>query len=283
MTSRYKMLPVFLLVGILSAVSVYFLLGHLDKKQSNENLNALAYQSDDVSERDTPQEEAQNSDSVPEGAATPPAEEEEEEIELPSPDLEQNSNHEHPVSTDEVSMNHLAEPSQPSAPSTASMLDARSSQTTTQMEEPPKMDVAALPTPSFTMISVVDESASSRVASSELPPGVQPAPRAPISGQTMTSSPPTMETATVMNSPVPTEAQLQASLRRLRPQVLHCVEDWRGELAVTVSYRTDGRISSRVGRGPSRQGRYCVQRIINESEGFHFQGRAQRIRFTYSL
>jgi len=83
--------------------------------------------------------------------------------------------------------------------------------------------------------------------------------------------------------PPPTHEQMTAILERLEPFVLQCVGTYRGPLAVTVKFAADGRVSSTIGSGPTRDARYCVQSEINARAGRHFRGTSTSIRHTFSL
>ncbi len=81
----------------------------------------------------------------------------------------------------------------------------------------------------------------------------------------------------------PTRAQLQARLRGLREDVRRCTGSWTGELDTAVTFAPDGRVSARVGRGPSGTQRRCVQQLLNQRAGLRYPGSRQAIRFTFRL
>ncbi|MAC25623.1 MAG: hypothetical protein CMH59_03960, partial [Myxococcales bacterium] len=104
------------------------------------------------------------------------------------------------------------------------------------------------------------------VVESSAPVGVQPAPRAP-GGAPMAATVPAPAPAT-MSAPAspgapPTRAQMRQALEAVRPHVARCAGAYHGALEVAVAFRPDGTASARVGRGPSREARVCVQRELN--------------------
>ncbi len=143
----------------------------------------------------------------------------------------------------------------------------------------------------------------------EPPPGVEPAPTAPIFGarpsagvqvvdqhqaQTVTPPPvtPTAPVAPRVAAPVapvapaapPNEAQMRRALDSVIPAVRTCAGDFHGELDVTVSFAPDGTTRARIGRLPTREARYCVQGAIHERVRVPaFTGRATQIRHVYRL
>lgn len=140
----------------------------------------------------------------------------------------------------------------------------------------------------------------------EPPPGVEPAPTAPIfaprpsagiqvvdqnPGHTITPPPtPTVTpTAPRVAAPVapgapPTEAQMRRALDSVLPAVRTCAGDFHGELDVTVSFAPDGSTRARIGRLPTRDARYCVQGLIHDRvEVPAFTGRATQVRHVYRL
>ena len=140
----------------------------------------------------------------------------------------------------------------------------------------------------------------------EPPPGVEPAPTAPIFGarpssgvqvvdqhqaHTVTPPPvtPTAPVAPRVAVPVapaapPNEAQMRRALDAVMPAVRTCAGDFHGELDVTVSFAPDGTTRARIGRLPTREARYCVQGAIHERVRVPaFTGRATQIRHVYRL
>ncbi len=82
----------------------------------------------------------------------------------------------------------------------------------------------------------------------------------------------------------PTEAQMRAALDSVLVQVRTCAGDFHGELDVSASFLPDGSVRARIGRLPSRDARYCVQRQIQENVRVRaFEGRAIGYRHTYRL
>lgn len=140
----------------------------------------------------------------------------------------------------------------------------------------------------------------------EPPPGVEPAPTAPIFGARPSAGvqvvdqhqahtvppPPVTPTAPVaprVAAPVapaapPNEAQMRRALDSVIPAVRTCAGDFHGELDVTVSFAPDGTTRARIGRLPTREARYCVQAAIHERVRVPaFTGRATQIRHVYRL
>jgi hypothetical protein len=137
----------------------------------------------------------------------------------------------------------------------------------------------------------------------EPPPGVEPAPAAPIFGarpsagvqvvdqyQAHTVTPPvTPPVAPRVATPVapaapPNEAQMRRALDSVMPAVRTCAGDFHGELDVTVSFAPDGTTRARIGRLPTREARYCVQAAIHERVRVPaFAGRATQVRHVYRL
>jgi len=138
----------------------------------------------------------------------------------------------------------------------------------------------------------------------EPPPGVEPAPAAPIFGarptagvqvvdqnQAHTVAPPPVAptvaprvAAPVAPAAPPNEAQMRRALDSVMPAVRTCAGDFHGELDVTVSFSPDGTTRARIGRLPTREARYCVQGAIHERVRVPaFAGRATQIRHVYRL
>lgn len=98
------------------------------------------------------------------------------------------------------------------------------------------------------------------------PVQAQPAPAAPMAA--------TMQ---------PTRAQFESRVRGLQDQVRRCTGTWSGSLETAVTFLPDGRVSARVGRGPSQAQRVCVQRVLMQQAGLRYPGSRQAIRFTFRL
>lgn len=89
--------------------------------------------------------------------------------------------------------------------------------------------------------------------------------------------------APMVASMQPSRADFESRLRGLQPQVQRCTAGWSGALETAVTFAPNGRVSARIGRGPSQAQRVCVQRLIMQQAGLRYPGSRQAIRFTFRL
>lgn len=166
--------------------------------------------------------------------------------------------------------------SSPTASSRTASSPTPAATPTPDLAAPPPRTIPALTVP----MSAATLLAQLEVRDPRYAPIVVPATPAPA-----TPAPtPTRPASAVASATPPTEAQMRAALDSVLAEVRTCAGDFHGELDVSATFLPDGSVRARIGRLPTREARYCVQRQIQESVRLRsFEGRAIGYRHTYRL